>query len=233
MSDSEFDYEILGRLSTEKRNQVNGFIDQVISNLSKAYPGYQFSKIEALHFLYLMEGVSGSRGICNYATTVDAIVNMFKGKEALFKEKFGYDLYINGDTLKPINHERILVDLFTYINRGSLITLDPITGKPQIATNNHKYINSISFKIDALSSSRIKFYKVDAQKDYTYPFSPELSAPPIICFEKIANNVTGTRMAIVNTINSSFFKSPKSDSLYNFNATGIISVPFKYSNGPI
>ena len=33
----------------------------------------------------------------------------------------------------------------------------------------HSYINSISFKIDAMSSEQIKFYKVNAGQNYTYP----------------------------------------------------------------
>ena len=35
--------------------------------------------------------------------------------------------------------------------------------------NNYDYIKSITFDIDAMSSKQIKFYKVDATKNYTYP----------------------------------------------------------------
>lgn len=35
--------------------------------------------------------------------------------------------------------------------------------------NNHNYISGISFKIDALSSSNVRFYKQDIEQDYTYP----------------------------------------------------------------
>ena len=35
--------------------------------------------------------------------------------------------------------------------------------------DNYNYINSLSFKVDALSSYKVKFYKVDSTKDYTYP----------------------------------------------------------------
>lgn len=35
--------------------------------------------------------------------------------------------------------------------------------------NNHNYINRMSFKIDALSSETVKFYKVDTSQNYTYP----------------------------------------------------------------
>jgi len=34
----------------------------------------------------------------------------------------------------------------------------------------YDYINSLSFKVEALSSYKVKFYKVDSTKDYTYPF---------------------------------------------------------------
>jgi len=42
--------------------------------------------------------------------------------------------------------------------------------KEEIKIKNDSYINKISFKIDALSSYKVKFYKVDSKKDYTYPF---------------------------------------------------------------
>ncbi len=35
--------------------------------------------------------------------------------------------------------------------------------------NGHNYISSISFKIDAMSSEQVKFYKVNASQNYTYP----------------------------------------------------------------
>jgi len=41
--------------------------------------------------------------------------------------------------------------------------------------DNYEYINSLSFKIDALQSYRVKFYKVDSTNDYTYPFINENS----------------------------------------------------------
>ena len=35
--------------------------------------------------------------------------------------------------------------------------------------NGYNYVNSISFKIDALSSKMIKFYKLDTTQNYTFP----------------------------------------------------------------
>ena len=34
---------------------------------------------------------------------------------------------------------------------------------------NSNYINSITFKVDPISSATVRFYKVDVSKDYTYP----------------------------------------------------------------
>lgn len=39
--------------------------------------------------------------------------------------------------------------------------------------NGKTYINSIEFKIDALSSQKVRFYKVDETKNYTYPIINE------------------------------------------------------------
>ena len=36
--------------------------------------------------------------------------------------------------------------------------------------NNYDYINRLVFKVDALSSTVVRFYKVDATQNYTYPF---------------------------------------------------------------
>lgn len=36
--------------------------------------------------------------------------------------------------------------------------------------NNYNYINDFTFKVDALSSTVVRFYKVDATANYTYPF---------------------------------------------------------------
>ena len=35
--------------------------------------------------------------------------------------------------------------------------------------NGYSYVNGISFKIDAIDSEVVKFYKTDTSRDYTYP----------------------------------------------------------------
>lgn len=58
---------------------------------------------------------------------------------------------------------KVLLDMTSkeYLNALSTTTVD-IEG--------NKYINSLKFEVDALSSSRVKFYKVDSTKDYSYPY---------------------------------------------------------------
>src|SRR5574344_537112 len=45
--------------------------------------------------------------------------------------------------------------------------------------NNINYINSMTFKVDALSSNKLRFYKTDKMQNYTYPF---VTSEPVIHF---------------------------------------------------
>jgi len=92
------------------------------------------------------------------------------------------------------------IDIDTYLNMtetekqhfaSSIVTIDfsPVTAlldmtstaylnaleTKETTLNNYNYINSLTFKVDALSSYRVKFYKVDSTKNYTYPFVNEQS----------------------------------------------------------
>ena len=64
-------------------------------------------------------------------------------------------------TLK-FNPEEVLLDMtnYSYIN-----AIDVKTTVVQTYT----YINEITFNVDAVSSSRVRFYKQDVTKDYSYP----------------------------------------------------------------
>ena len=44
-----------------------------------------------------------------------------------------------------------------------------------IQINNHSYVNSISFRIALESSETVRFYKANANADYTYPIVNETS----------------------------------------------------------
>lgn len=64
------------------------------------------------------------------------------------------------------NPEQVLLDMTNtnYLNATSIGTTN-IKG--------YEYINTLTFKIDALSSSNVRFYKKDILKDYTYPGGSE------------------------------------------------------------
>ena len=44
-------------------------------------------------------------------------------------------------------------------------------GTTTTVINNYNYINSLTFKVDALSSTVVRFYKKDTTQNYTYPFN--------------------------------------------------------------
>ena len=37
--------------------------------------------------------------------------------------------------------------------------------------NGNEYINSVTFNVEAISSAQVKFYKIDASRNYTYPIT--------------------------------------------------------------
>ena len=78
--------------------------------------------------------------------------------------------------LTPANQDKCASAIVTLSFDPTKVLLDMTSQDYQEAEsvtrqtiNNHEYINSISFKIDVLSSKQIKFYKTDVTNDYTYP----------------------------------------------------------------
>jgi hypothetical protein len=71
------------------------------------------------------------------------------------------------------NPEEVLIDM---TNSNYLNAID--IKKVQI--NSYEYVNEITFKVDAISSSTVRFYKVNVDEDYTYPNSSDYS---IVTFE--------------------------------------------------
>lgn len=62
----------------------------------------------------------------------------------------------------------VLLDMTSkeYLNAISTTTTD---------IGGNEYINSLTFEVQALSSSRVKFYKVDSTQDYSYPYDNDES----------------------------------------------------------
>lgn len=56
-----------------------------------------------------------------------------------------------------------------FLDMTSSAYLNAVSTEKEVI-NGNDYINKLSFKVDALSSYRVKFYKVNTEEDYTYPF---------------------------------------------------------------
>ena len=68
----------------------------------------------------------------------------------------------SGEVKIDFNPQEVLLDM----------TSEAYTTAKNIETteaNGETYINSLTINIDAISSVDIRFYKVDVNKDYTYP----------------------------------------------------------------
>jgi len=127
----------------------------VIQLVKNNYPG--MSEVEAIRFLYLVEGYTGSRGICNYAAAVNMIFQKYMGNEMEFERTFGYPMYtLNNEGKKVLNDRMLIVDMYSIINRDKLVK--KINGKYEIVETNSEYLNLASgnkqnygkFKLDYL-----------------------------------------------------------------------------------
>ena len=78
--------------------------------------------------------------------------------------------------LDPVNQAKCASSIITLTFDPNVVLLDMTSQIYQNATNivtttigGYNYVSSISFKIDAMSSEQVKFYKVNASQNYTYP----------------------------------------------------------------
>ena len=57
--------------------------------------------------------------------------------------------------------------------------LQSITTSTSIMSDGYDYLNSVTFGVDALSSTSVRFYKLNTSNNYTYPF---VTSTPIVTF---------------------------------------------------
>ena len=93
-------------------------------------------------------------------------------------DKISYDNYKN---LSSDNQAKCTSYKVTLTFDPSVVILDPTSEIVEKSTettttiNNIQYINSLTFKVDALSSTSIRFYKANKSNDYTYPITNSTS----------------------------------------------------------
>ncbi|MCI9279265.1 MAG: hypothetical protein HFJ02_00505 [Bacilli bacterium] len=80
-------------------------------NIVKKY----FPNISKMKINTLLKGMDVI-GMCSYASILNEIVLKYNGKEELFKNDFGYDLYRIEKGVKVFNAELLLTDLYCFAN---------------------------------------------------------------------------------------------------------------------
>lgn len=95
------------------------------------------------------------------------------GRSYTVGERIDITSYLNLTATEQANCASVIITL----NFDPNITLLDMTNPSYLrkltesstTINNYQYINSYSFKIDAISSEIVKFYKINPSIDYTYP----------------------------------------------------------------
>lgn len=116
--------------------------------------------------------------------TLDYYVNRNPYKNYKKGDKIDIDTYLNLSKEEQKNFASSIVTIefspkIVFLDMTSSAYLNAISTEKEMI-NESEYINKISFKVDALSSYRIKFYKVNSNEDYTYPFENSESIVNVI-----------------------------------------------------
>ncbi len=94
-------------------------------------------------------------------------------------DKLNIEEYLSLSEENKNNCQSALITLSFDPNIVSLDMTSPAylkkTNETYTTINNNQYVNSITFKVDAISSEVVKFYKNDTKKDYTYPIVNQTS----------------------------------------------------------
>lgn len=157
-------------LSVRERlqNAILGKVDvntEIKENLYRIVESY-FPTIEKSQMKQYLSSIN-STGACSYANVVNAIYNQFYGKEDLFKQIFGYDMYRIEDGKKLMNDQYLLTDLYTYINydNESMFITDGITTE-YIAKGDHSEQRYMSGSKNGIYSDKLENfinYKIKSQ----------------------------------------------------------------------
>lgn len=150
------------------KNAILGKVDvntEIKENLYRIVENY-FPTIEKSQMKQYLSSID-STGACSYANVVNAIYNQFYGKEDLFKQIFGYDMYRIEDGKKLMNDQYLLTDLYTYINydNESMFITDGITTE-YVANGNHSGQRYMSGSKNGIYSDKLENfinYKIKSQ----------------------------------------------------------------------
>lgn len=109
--------------------------------------------------------------------TITNAINSYKVREAFLNYVVGDEISIETYlSLSSVNKSKCASQIVTLSFDPNLVILDTTTDIMKYSTKTYTnisgvdYINSITFKVEAVSSNIIRFYKKNPNLNYTYPF---------------------------------------------------------------
>ncbi|MEE3344180.1 MAG: hypothetical protein VZS44_08840 [Bacilli bacterium] len=84
----------------------------------------------------IMHSIDTMGGVCTYANVCDLIFYKFRNMQEIFKEIFGYEMYVDENGHKILNTPELLLDLFVTVNdqkNGGLLFKDGRINKEYLA----------------------------------------------------------------------------------------------------
>lgn len=197
LNNMDFSEEQFKNALLEVNKENNSFLtdentfDSLKHQVMKNYPG--MSEKDATQFLYLMEAYKDSEGICNYAATVNLIFNKYKNNPRLFEEHFGYPMYVTIHGKNELNTTMLLVDMYSIINDGGLVTNE--NGIYKVNTSNENYLNlsdngklNMEYFQKFLDRKGIKF---NIEETYVYQSEPRTipNSTDMMHYEEVITNI--------------------------------------------
>ena len=91
------------------------FIVQKADCYDRIVGKYMAKGLSEMEVVKMLQSID-SQGACSYAAVANGIAAYFSDKQELFKESFGFDLYIESNGKKVLNAEELLADLYIFAN---------------------------------------------------------------------------------------------------------------------
>lgn len=119
----------------------------------------QISDITYDDAVKLISNLNDSSGICDYASIVNTIINMFKDKPDVFERHTGYSLtYVNDYGLTLPSDDLILLDLICFINKE---TLTDDSNNYRLTSSNKQYLLTNNDETQGIISKWLKSKNFD------------------------------------------------------------------------
>ena len=219
-----------GRILYENNENISTIAKRLFDKLIKQ----GFSDVDADLIMHSIDNI----GVCSYASATEIIIDYFKDKQDLFKEKFGYDLITNDYGNKSINGAELLLDLFVWANTESnggtmflddhSINMDLMKTSEYLDKNQVYFSNSSGFNCELLNKFLAsKGLKIETNNKYYRSREISLEKSKQMVKEHLSKNLP-IAMGIYGktTIYSSWHVQSMGDNGHSIFITGISDLGF-------